>query len=184
MKILICLIVLILCAGVGYALKWKAKKEQDFLEYLKDFTNYFLANISLFKNNVVAIIDNYNITQKNKNAKFSEIFEKTSNFYQIESKNVARYISDEANKNVICEFLKNVGSNEYDYERIHEECGGRCYYISRSGNSGSGFIKKFGRLIPVGYYRVDTVYNEHHSPIEVGEDIKLMLPYVTHEERT
>ena len=72
---------------------------------------------------------------------------------------------------------------EYDYERIHEECGGRCYYISRSGNSGSGFIKKFGRLIPVGYYRVDTVYNEHHSPIEVGEDIKLMLPYVTHEER-
>ncbi len=121
MKILICLIVLILCAGVGYALKWKAKKEQDFLEYLKDFTNYFLANISLFKNNVVAIIDNYNITQKNKNAKFSEIFEKTSNFYQIESKNVARYISDEANKNVICEFLKNVGSNEYDYERKKAE---------------------------------------------------------------
>lgn len=117
MKIVLCLFILVVCAGIGYALKWKVKKEQEFLEYLKDFANYLLANISLFKNNVVAIIDNYNITQKNKNAKFNEIFQKTSNFYQIENKNIAKHVSNESNQKIISEFLKNVGNNEYDYEK-------------------------------------------------------------------
>ncbi len=35
---------------------------------------------------------------------------------------------------------------EYDYEKIHQMCGGRLYYRSWSGCSGTGYIRKWARL--------------------------------------
>lgn len=70
---------------------------------------------------------------------------------------------------------------EYDTNRIHEMCGGKCYYTSCSGCSGAGFIEKYDVLTHVGYYRVDTVHNEFQYPVEVAEGINLMLPYVSHQ---
>ncbi len=117
MKIFVCLIILFVFAAIGYSFKWKAKREQNFFDFLKDFTNYFVANINLFKNNVVAIIDNYNIMHKNKNAKYNDIFQKNGNIYQIEQKNISKYIKDESFQKIIYEFLKNMGSNEFEYEK-------------------------------------------------------------------
>ena len=71
---------------------------------------------------------------------------------------------------------------EFDYDRIHKMCGGRCYYRSCSGYSGAGYIEKLGDLTRVGYYRVDTVHNEWQYPEEVEYGLKIMLPYATHEE--
>lgn len=72
---------------------------------------------------------------------------------------------------------------EYDFERIHKKCGGRCYYQSHSGYSGDGYIERYADLTRVGYYRVDTAYNDNESqyPVEVAEGISLMLPYVAHQ---
>lgn len=70
---------------------------------------------------------------------------------------------------------------KFDYDRIHKKCGGKCYYISRSGGSGKGYIDTLGDLTPVGYYRVDTVNNEFQYPVEVAEGISIMLPYASHQ---
>ena len=70
---------------------------------------------------------------------------------------------------------------EYDFERIHEKCGGKCYYQSRSGCSGAGYIEKYADLTRVGYYRVDTVHNEFQYPVELTDKVRIMLPYVSHE---
>lgn len=71
---------------------------------------------------------------------------------------------------------------EYDYEKIHEMCGGRLYYRSWSGCSGTGYIRKWGSLTRVGYYRVDTAYNEWQYPVKLSEEVSIMLPYQSHTE--
>lgn len=73
---------------------------------------------------------------------------------------------------------------EFDYEKIHQMCGGRLYYRSCSGASGTGYIKKWGELTRVGYYRVDTAYNEWQYPVKLSEEeeVSIMLPYQSHTE--
>jgi hypothetical protein len=39
---------------------------------------------------------------------------------------------------------------ESDHNKLHEMCGGRTTFVSRSGNSGEGFFDQLGSLIPVG----------------------------------
>lgn len=70
---------------------------------------------------------------------------------------------------------------ELDHELIHEMCGGKCYYVSQTGKSGAGFIKEYGQLIPVGYYRVDTKKNNQQFYVEVAKGINVMIPYVLHK---
>jgi hypothetical protein len=68
---------------------------------------------------------------------------------------------------------------EFDTARIHEICSGRCYYTSRSGASGAGYIYHTGNLTKVGYYRVDTV-----NPWIVHESvagIEILFPYASHQ---
>lgn len=71
---------------------------------------------------------------------------------------------------------------EYDYEKIYNMCGGRLYYSSMSGCSETGHIKNCGELIRVGYYRVDTTYNEWQYPVKLSDDVSIMLPYQSHIE--
>lgn len=71
---------------------------------------------------------------------------------------------------------------EFDYDQIHEKCGGRCYYQSRSGASGAGYVYSYADMIPVGYYRVDTAYNEWHSPVEIYDEISIMFPYMSYQQ--
>lgn len=78
-----------------------------------------------------------------------------------------------------CELL----DYEYDTQKIHSIGGGRVTYKSNSRQTGIGFLNRLGTLIPVGYWRVDTVYLEQY-PLCVDEenDLKVMIPYQTHEE--
>lgn len=71
---------------------------------------------------------------------------------------------------------------EYDTQKIHSIGGGRVTYESQSGLTGNGFINRLGTLIPVGYWRVDTVYHDQY-PVSVDKenDLKVMIPYQTHE---
>ena len=71
---------------------------------------------------------------------------------------------------------------EYDTQKVHSIGGGRVTYKSQSGLTGNGFIKRLGTLIPVGYWRVDTVYHDQY-PVSVDKenDLKVMIPYQTHE---
>ena len=76
---------------------------------------------------------------------------------------------------------------EYDGEELHRMCGGRTYYISRSGCSGSGYFDTLGSLIPVGAYRVDTAYNNEQwfRPVgrtPDGKEVMVAVPYCSHTD--
>lgn len=79
---------------------------------------------------------------------------------------------------------------EYDGSELHERCGGKTYYTSRSGLSGAGYLENLGTLMPLGRYRVDTVTNEHQSFVSIGkacynydmrDDVLVAVPYASHE---
>lgn len=74
-----------------------------------------------------------------------------------------------------------------DYEsstsRLHEMCGGRNYYQSRSGCSGAGYFRHLGTLVPCGLYRTDTVHSwiEFQPVGEVdGDKVFIAVPYASH----
>ena len=78
---------------------------------------------------------------------------------------------------------------EFDHYELHEMCGGRTIYTSRSGDSGELILNQLGSLIPVGIWRVDTRYNSHQSFVFVGttldeyeREVFVVTPYVSHEE--
>lgn len=75
---------------------------------------------------------------------------------------------------------------EYDYELLHNMCGGKNYYQSRSGASGAGFFDHLGNLVQVGLYRVDTAHNDWQQFLSVGkgpdgDEVFVAVPYVSHE---
>ena len=79
---------------------------------------------------------------------------------------------------------------EYDTVPLHEMCGGKNYYCSRSGSSGAGFFTKLGSLLRLGTYRVDTAHNEFQSFLPIGKiredyeevELQVAVPYVSHRE--
>lgn len=70
---------------------------------------------------------------------------------------------------------------EYQREELHDELGGKQYYFARSGLSGAGYVETLKDLIPVGYYRVDTV-PMWHEPEALGGGFEIMVPYMSHQE--
>ena len=79
---------------------------------------------------------------------------------------------------------------EYDTAKLHEMCGGKCYYCSCSGASGAGYFTSLGSLIQLGTYRVDTVHNDFQWFLPIGKirkdyeevEIKVAVPYVSHSD--
>lgn len=80
---------------------------------------------------------------------------------------------------------------EYDGKELHERCGGKTYYTSRSGFSGAGYLMNLGALMPLGSYRVDTARNDFQYFISTGKvlgeygddcDIQVAVPYTAHTE--
>ena len=73
---------------------------------------------------------------------------------------------------------------EYDTELLHEMCGGRCYYRSRSGCSGAGYVESLGSLVKVGSYRVDTAYIMADfvsvGKTSEGKEVLVAVPYASH----
>ncbi len=78
-------------------------------------------------------------------------------------------------------------SYEYNADELHDKCGGRQYYWSRSGCSGAGFFVNLGDLLTIGLYRVDITYNSEQlfAPIGKdpdGEEVLVAVPYASHTE--
>lgn len=117
MKICLVIIIIVLFGIIGILYKRKLEDEYYFLKYIQDFNNYFSSNVVLFKNNIVEIIDNYIIMQKNKNANFCNLFLKNGNIYEFNEKILKSYISSNDTKELIKLYFKNLGKNEYSFEK-------------------------------------------------------------------
>lgn len=115
MKILLIVCLMIVFGGAGYIYKLKLKSEYLFNCYLLDFVKFYNSNMTLFKNDVVAIIDKF-LSTKNKNAKFDDLFVKCNNIYSFNNKVFEKYLSN-SNAQIVNEYLSSVGKNEYEFEK-------------------------------------------------------------------
>lgn len=116
MKLLICLVVFLLSSSAGLMYKQKLKNELDLLLYIQNFEKFLSGNISLFKIDVVEIIESYKNTQKEKTAKFSNLFVKNASVYAINEEILNKYISDKNKSKTIFNFLQSLGKSEYEFE--------------------------------------------------------------------
>ena len=117
MKIFLPLFIIIIFGFIGYAYKSKLNNEYQFLKYINSFYEYYVANLALFKNNIVEIIDKYIIMQNNKNAKYNKIFIKNNNLYNFDKEFLQNNISNKLVSDYLFSYLKNIGTNEYEYEK-------------------------------------------------------------------
>lgn len=116
MKIIICVSVFFLSTSVGLLYKQRLKNELNILLYLQNFEKFLSNNISLFKVNIVEIIDNYKNMQKEKTAKFSNLFVKNASVYAINEEILNKYILDKNKSKTIFNFLQLLGKSEYEFE--------------------------------------------------------------------
>ena len=116
MKILIVVCLMAVFGGIGYFYKLKLKKEYLFVCYLLDFVKFYNSNMTLFKNDVVAIIDRF-LMNSNKTLKFSKVFVKKNNIYNFDSKVIEKFLINKSNVQIIIQYLSNIGKNEYEFEK-------------------------------------------------------------------
>ena len=116
MKIFIMISILLVCSLIGYQVKNKYVLQKEFLNYIKSFVEYYELNVSIFKNNIVEIINNYLIMQNNKNAKFDKLFEKNNNLQQFNKKLCKTYICDSDIIFAINSYFNNIGKSDLKNE--------------------------------------------------------------------
>ena len=102
---------------VGYLYKKRLKTSLELMVYIDDFIKFLNSNITLFKNNIVEIINNYKIMQKNKNANYDKIFEKSGEIYTINQDFINKIIINKDTSAIIFNYLNSIGNNEYEYEK-------------------------------------------------------------------
>lgn len=117
MKILLCIIIFVICSGAGYIYKLRLKIKQQFLEYLLEFENYLSCNMTLFKNDVIEIINKFLESKKDKCEKFNLVFVQSNGVYLFDKKILLKYLKDENQVAMIDRFLKELGKNEYEFEK-------------------------------------------------------------------
>lgn len=86
------------------------------LKFLNSYIEHIENNVMLYKTNIIDITNNYIIMQKNINANYIQIFKKSASIMQINEEILNKYIKDVECKNVIIDYFKTIGSNEYDFE--------------------------------------------------------------------
>lgn len=117
MKIIIILMLMGMAGGTGYYLKSRLKKEYNFLCYAQEFARYYNANISLFKNEVVLVVESFINSKSKKNASFAQIFKNENNIYKCDLALINEYVKNSSDASMICEYLNNIGKSEYEFEK-------------------------------------------------------------------
>lgn len=116
MKIIIIVCVLLVSGLLGYMIKLRYKEQTEFLQFIKNFIDYTLLNIGIYKNNLNDIINNYIIQQNNKSAKYIKIFQKSNNLYYFDLKNINEYVADNCFALELKSFFNNLGKFDKDNE--------------------------------------------------------------------
>ena len=144
MKIILILSIVIIFGLIGYMYKTKLNNEYLFLKYIYGFHEYYVSNISLFKNNIIEIIDKYIIMQNIKNAKYNKLFLKNNNIYKFDKDFMQNYISNKTTLEMIYNYFCIIGTCEYEYEK--EKNYEFKKLISRAIDSAENKIKTDGNL--------------------------------------
>lgn len=125
MKLIILAGVIITFASIGFQVKNKYVKQKEFLIFLESFLNYLYINISIYKNNLDEIINNYLIQQNIKNAKYIKFILKNDNLKRFDEKLLNDYIYNEELKNQINIYFNGLGKGT-----IQSECENSKYILA------------------------------------------------------
>ena len=117
MRIVIFGLIILASGLIGYEFKKKYIEQKEILEFFKNLFEYIYLNISVYKNNISEIINNYLIQQNNKNAKYFKIFLKKDNLYEFDKKIIDTYIYNQDAKLTVNSYIDMLGS-----ENIESEC--------------------------------------------------------------
>ena len=116
MKNLVIVFVVLCFCFMGYLIKQKYKNQKEFLMEVKDFLEYFKANMSVLNNSVVEIINSYKIIQNNKNAKCFNLFQNNENLVKFNAKTLEKYIYNENLAVILKNYFEDFGSKTHDFE--------------------------------------------------------------------
>lgn len=116
MKIFLLSLVLLMFGYIGFEIKRKFIKQKDFLLFIESFLNYLYLNISIYKNNLDEIINNYLIQQNNKNAKFVSFLLKNNNLKRFDEKFHETLIYKEEIKYQLNAYFSNLGKSSVESE--------------------------------------------------------------------
>lgn len=133
MKFLVLFLILIVSGLMGLLIKNKYKNQKEILEFISNFLDYLYLNISIYKNNIIDIINNYKIQQKNKNAKYVNIFQNLNNIQLFNENFVKNYFYNIDYFDQIKLFFNSLGTN------IKEE---ECEKIKQLNETIKGYIIK------------------------------------------
>ena len=116
MKIALVILIMMLSFLFGNSVADKYKNQYQFSVYLKNFATYFKSNLIMFKTDVVKIIDDYLMVEKNQQVKFNDIFIKENYIYKINETAINNYIIEKEDAFTIYTFLSFLGKNHYEFE--------------------------------------------------------------------
>lgn len=117
MKILMEVCVIFIFGYVGFQYKKSFKEKERCLVCLLDYVRFLDSNISLFKNNVVEIINNYKIMHKNKNANYINFLKNNNSKIQIDENILKLKIKNNETVYFIANTLNNFGVDELEHEK-------------------------------------------------------------------
>ena len=116
MKNLVIVFVVLCFSCIGYLFKQKYKNQKIFLEEIKDFLEYFKANMSVLDSNVIEIINSYKIIQNNKNAKCFNLFQNNENLVEFSANTLEKHIYNEKIIQILKNYFEDFGSKTHDFE--------------------------------------------------------------------
>ena len=116
MKNLVIVFVVLCFSSMGYLFKQKYKNQKIFLEEIKDFLEYFKANMSVLDSNVIEIINSYKIIQNNKNAKDFNLFQNNENLVEFSAKTLEKHIYNEKIIQILKNYFEDFGSKTHEFE--------------------------------------------------------------------
>ena len=144
MKIFCVVFIIITSFFIGKCVQNKYKKEYDFLVYLKNFATFLYSNLTIFKTDIVSVIDNFVELQNGEMEKFNKIFKKENGIYLINNDEVKIFNSRENDFMVITSFFSSIGKNNYELEK--QKVSSFLDYIEKISDSYYGEIKSKGEL--------------------------------------
>lgn len=118
MKYILIISLLFLFGYIGYNKKQKIISQYKFINFLKDYISFYDSNISVFKNDLIKINQDYLIMQNNKNAINEFILIKNANKYEFNIDYLENMLLYNSEKMLLKKYFQTIGNSEYDNEKL------------------------------------------------------------------
>jgi len=118
MKYILIIVLVVLFGYFGYSKKQKIIIQYKFINFLKDYISFYDSNISVFKNDLIKINQDYIIMQNNKSAIKEFIIIKNANKYEFDIDYLENTLLYSSEKMLLKKYFQTIGKSEYNDEKL------------------------------------------------------------------